>query len=115
MNFDELKEKLPHGSGIDCDWKLENETEDQTIVSNYWHAMDTNGYYCGYVYFEVKLDKQGNLLDVEVDQESIDAILKDYEPEDQESESDEYTESFAPYLDDLDDYLYETINYCLTS
>jgi len=45
-----------HGSGIDCDWYI-NENKSNIILSNSIHCMDDNGYYEGYMDFSVRIDK----------------------------------------------------------
>jgi hypothetical protein len=99
----QLLDKLPHGSGIDCDWRIEYK-DGFLYASNSWHAMDPNGYYCGYVDFTAKIDELGQLVDVDVNEHQIEDITSDYEDS-----------ADAPYLDDLDDYLFETINYNLNA
>jgi hypothetical protein len=46
---------LPHGSGIDCKWCFEY-LEKSVIMSNSFHVMDENGYYDGYIDFNIVLD-----------------------------------------------------------
>jgi hypothetical protein len=117
---DELVHALPHGSGIDCAWSI---TQKQGLVfecSNAFHAMDQNGFYCGYVDFKVTINL-GHLHNrdfiVSVSKEDRKAIEKDYEPS--ESDLEEYGEEYCnennpcPYLDDLEDYLYDTIGYSI--
>ena len=97
--------QLPHGSGIDCNWRYEEEEGEYLILHNEWHAMDANGYYCGYVPFEViitYIDEKFH-FDVSVDNNRIDAIVSGYEV-------DEGGESNAPYLDDLGDVIHSAID-----
>jgi hypothetical protein len=58
--FDEiedlLKETLPHGSGIDCDWEFTFQKNGKIKCSNSWHKMNDNGYYCGYNDFNFTID-----------------------------------------------------------
>ncbi len=41
----QLAELLPHGSGINGDWKIKK-IGNKFIASNYYEAMDDNGSYC---------------------------------------------------------------------
>lgn len=56
----ELVRLLPHGSGIDDNWKLEQIDGDTLRVSNAWHYMDGNGYYVGWVPFSVDISRSGD-------------------------------------------------------
>ena len=62
---------LPHGSGIDCDWrvmgtgfenyysqgKIGKDNSKYVYFNNSYHCMDENGYYDGYQDFSVRMDK----------------------------------------------------------
>lgn len=102
--------RLPHGSGIDCKWNWGTDEDDLTLsLTNDYHAMDNNGMYCGYVHFEVIvcfIDDKFD-FDVNVSQDDIDRIIEDYE---EIVNEDSEIETNAPYLDDLQDYLYQTID-----
>lgn len=50
-----MKDKLPHGSGIDCTWEIELKKE-FIICKNSWHLMNENGYYDGYIDFTIKVN-----------------------------------------------------------
>lgn len=95
---------LPHGSGIDCRYSLE-ETADGCILRNEYHCMDQNGMYAGYVPIEFHVNKEGKLIDVFVDMETAHSIVEEYDILETE---DGDTECNAPYLDDLEDYLWQT-------
>lgn len=102
----EIVKALPHGSGIDCDWKV-NRVDNLTFdCHNSYHAMDQNGMYCGYVDFIVRIDLLTKDFDVEVCEQDIESIVGDY---DEYIEGDD-VETNAPYLDNLDDYLYQTVD-----
>lgn len=48
---------LPHGSGIDCDWKITFHNRSKRIhMSNSYHCMDENGMYDGWSDFTVIID-----------------------------------------------------------
>ena len=97
---------LPHGSGIDCDWKW-NANEDECIAFyNSWHAMGNNGMYCGCIPFEVIITYINDQFhfDVSVDNDQIDSIIEDYEIDE---ETGEYN---APYLDGLGDVIHSSID-----
>lgn len=103
-----IKEVLPHGSGIDSKWEIESSEKLKFECCNKWHTMDANGYYCGYVSFTVKLNLSGPTPSwrVEVNQADIDSIVEGYETSENEFGE---TESNAPYLDDLDDCIYQAV------
>ena len=46
-----------HGSGIDCDWVIE-ENKRYVIMYNSIHCMDDNGMYEGFMDFSVRIDKK---------------------------------------------------------
>lgn len=96
---------LPHGSGIDCNWEWIECEGEYIAFYNSWHAMDSNGFYCGYVPFEVIITYINDEFhfDVSVDNERIDAIVADYEV-------DENGESNAPFLDNLGDVIHSAID-----
>ena len=52
---DKLKELLPHGSGIDCEWEIETYKNGNVKAHNWFHKMDENGFYQGFVKFSVKI------------------------------------------------------------
>ncbi len=49
-----LEEVLPHGSGIDCDWEIEQKGN-YVYCRNSFHCMNYNGYYDGYADFTVRI------------------------------------------------------------
>lgn len=108
----ELRTKvLPHGSGIDCEWNFKHLHDLTFNCYNTYHAIDQNGYYCGYVDFIVKIDLLTKEFDVEVNQEDINNIIEDYN----EYIDRDDVETNAPYLDDLDEYLYQSVDQELQS
>lgn len=52
INEETLFKVLPHGSGIDCDWRFER-TKQSIRAYNSFHCMDEIGYYDGYQNFVV--------------------------------------------------------------
>jgi hypothetical protein len=116
---EELVEVLPHGGGIDCKWNIEKKGNGLDFVcSNSFHVMDQNGYYCGYVDFSVyvNVEKPWHSLNVEVSQTDIDAIYSEYDvgAEATDEEIEEWNEVNAcPYLDELEDDIFETVKYSL--
>jgi len=88
-----LLDVLPHGSGIDGDWSFDY-TDKRIYVSNSYHRMDENGYYCGWIDFTVIID--GLHRDI---WGKLDFTIKG---------------RFGKYQD-LKDYLYEIIGESLTS
>lgn len=53
--IDELIKYLPHGSGIDNEWKIDSTKHEVLSFSNSFHAMDEQGGYCGWIDFTVKI------------------------------------------------------------
>ncbi|MFO7891974.1 MAG: hypothetical protein R6V04_16730 [bacterium] len=47
---------LPHGSGIDADYSIE-ETANTYIVENQYHCMNENGFYDGWIPFQLIIPK----------------------------------------------------------
>jgi len=99
----EVGKLLPHGSGIDSEWRIEHREDTTFCCYNSYHAMDVNGMYCGHVGFMVVFDALTKEFVVEVNTEDIKFIYANYEEEGGD-------ESNAPYLDDLDDYLYQALD-----
>ena len=97
---------LPHGTGIDCNWEWDCRVDESLSFHNEWHVMDANGYYCGYVPFEVIITYINDEFhfDVSVDNGQIDSIIEDYEADEETGESN------APYLDDLGDAIWQSID-----
>jgi len=52
---DLLKDALPHGSGIDCEWEFIVYKNGNVDAVNSFHKMNENGMYVGFVDFRVKL------------------------------------------------------------
>ena len=52
-----LKEILPHGSGIDCTWEIEDKGK-YFKASNSYHCMNETGYYVGYADFSLIIPKK---------------------------------------------------------
>lgn len=65
----EFKEKLlnalPHGSGINGKWEL-TEHANSVVCSNFWHCINENGYYDGYIDFDIVFRNNVDLLDFEI-------------------------------------------------
>lgn len=59
--YEHLEKILPHGSGIDSDWNFDTLKNGKVIVSNSFHCMNENGYYCGYADFSIAIDLQNPL------------------------------------------------------
>lgn len=49
-------EKIPHGSGIDGDWRVTRTKSGKWKFSNFYHGMDEVGYYDGYADFSIIVD-----------------------------------------------------------
>jgi hypothetical protein len=57
-----LEHFLPHGSGINCDWKYDLEMPHRIICSNSYHCMNENGYYDGWIDFTVTIKPDLSIL-----------------------------------------------------
>lgn len=56
-NFEEYwNRRVPHGSGFDCKYEFWDNPKYVKAVS-YYHVMDANGYYDGYVKFSIIIPK----------------------------------------------------------
>jgi hypothetical protein len=98
--------QLPHGSGIDCSWTWDEDEGECLSLHNKWHAMDINGMYCGFIPFKamIKYVNDDFHFDISVDHNQINSIVEDYEADEETGESN------APYLYDLDDVIYSSID-----
>jgi hypothetical protein len=56
LTLDNL-EDLPHGSGIDCDWQIDNMGKYFKCINSY-HCMNENGMYDGYADFTLIIFKK---------------------------------------------------------
>lgn len=54
--LEELRKKLPHGSGIDYDWTL-RENKNFVYAENAYHYMNENGFYDGILPFTIRFPK----------------------------------------------------------
>lgn len=105
----ELLKVLPHGSGIDSDWKFSEfpmGSPDTIECYNSYHVLDGSGYYAGWIDFTVTLNLLSLTFDVKVNQEHVGLIEQSYSVDDDEDS--EY-DNHCPYLDDLEDYIYQTV------
>jgi len=97
---------LPHGAGIDCDWHIEKSTGLNFTCNNAYHVLDGNGFYCGYVNFQVLFNANTKEFELSLNRENIEEIYREYTTEEP---TDEFSEDPCPYLDDLDDDIYDRI------
>lgn len=51
-----LESRLPHGSGIDCKWEFDYQSNGKVLARNSWHCMNDVGYYDGWADFTIKFD-----------------------------------------------------------
>jgi hypothetical protein len=90
-----LNHALPHGSGIDDEYRpLRSESNCECVAFILpYHAMSENGYYCGWLFFKVVISPsfQGFALDITLNQNNMDPN-EDYD------------------IDGLVDYLYQILN-----
>ena len=56
LTLDELEKVLPHGSGIDYDWELEERGE-YIYAKNAYHYMNEYGFYDGILPFTIRFRK----------------------------------------------------------
>lgn len=78
MTKEQIKEMLPHGSGIDLDWEIEEtEAGDAWVASNAYHLMDEAGMYVDWKQFEVWIPRE-NPLEFELDLDDDDSGLWEY-------------------------------------
>jgi hypothetical protein len=84
-----LIEKLPHGSGIDCDWTLHAIDDHGIMVSNSYHNMNDRGMYDGWSDFVAVFSRWPMKL--------ADVII-------------EWSENDEDDASNLADYLFETID-----
>lgn len=88
---------LPHGSGIDAEWNVEN-VAGNWLAHNSYHIMDEYGGYAGWIGFTVTIPKSNPLnFDVEMNEDDM-AQFDDWED---------------VYVDDLGNYIHETIFHAL--
>ncbi len=77
----DLIERLPHGSGIDADWRWEYYGDGELRAFNSYHTMDEFGGYSDWVDFSVLFKDIRDVKEFEVECEKEDdamAILIDY-------------------------------------
>ena len=74
---------LPHGSGIDSGCNIDdNSTQDKIIINSAYHAMDENGFYCGWIHFDVIVIASLEFnIDVEFDNIENDSDFDDWDIE----------------------------------
>jgi hypothetical protein len=56
---------LPSGSGIDGRWNIK-ETRNAIVCSNFWHCLNENGYYDGYIDFDIVFPHYASLYDFKI-------------------------------------------------
>ena len=61
--IDFLKEKLPHGSGIDCKWVFNELLNGKITASNSYNCMSEHGYYDGFADFTLTFNRKKSLSD----------------------------------------------------
>jgi len=60
ISEEKLLELLPHGAGIDCKWNIHTCHNGNIIAKNFFHAMNENGMYDGYMGFTVRIYREKN-------------------------------------------------------
>ena len=56
---------LPSGSGINGKWEI-TETRNAIVCSNFWHCLNDNGFYDGYIEFDVVFPHDASLYDFKI-------------------------------------------------
>ena len=56
MDKEQLLERLPHGSGFNGDWYIE-EGKDKFVASNFYQVMNETGFYVGSADFKLHIPK----------------------------------------------------------
>jgi len=56
---------LPSGSGINGKWEI-TETRNAIVCNNFWHCMNSNGYYDGYIDFNIVFPHSASLFDFKI-------------------------------------------------
>jgi hypothetical protein len=115
-SLDELIDILPHGSGIDSDWEVISADSRAVVLGNSWHYMSQNGYYLGYIDFELTIKSNGS-FDVEW-RDSIRDIARSSlgkdiaeDVNDGEPVSRSEVQDLIEYeLNDILDHIYQTID-----
>jgi hypothetical protein len=112
---DEINQLLPHGSGIDNNWVIEHQGDMLFECYNSYHAMDGNGFYCGWIDFTVTFNAITKEIEVETDKKQAKAIEDEYmSPDQDECCGDCFDYCPCPCFDDLEDMLYETVEIAVT-
>lgn len=102
-----LNKLLPHGSGIDCEWKYSFHNNGNITCKNEYHAMNDAGYYIKWIPISIKFFRYKknvyhisykNCNDVQIDEKKDELDFKIYAP------SQDY------YAYNLKDYLYQTMD-----
>lgn len=98
-----LEEELPHGSGIDGDWTI-SPAGTNVEASNYYHAMNGAGFYCGYLHFTVTIPvADPSAFTVEWDADDVAAMEEENEEARQEIVEEMRQEHAAALNDDLEE------------
>ena len=61
----QLFDTLPSGSGINGRWNI-TETKNAIVCSNFWHCLNENGYYDGYIDFAIVFSHYASLFDFKI-------------------------------------------------
>ena len=61
----QLFDTLPSGSGIDGEWNI-TETKNAIVCSNFWHCINKNGFYDGYIDFDIVFPHNASLYDFKI-------------------------------------------------
>lgn len=102
------KMTLPHGSGIDCDWETA-ESRKNYIFTNFWHFMNENGYYDGYIKITVRIAKK-DIKKAYLENSEIEYSLH-VSKADMKNISKGYPRGQKPYFEGIKDYIYDRISF----
>jgi len=110
IDADALIEALPHGSGIDAQWTIDELKNGNLVASCAFHGMDEHGYYDGWQEFKVTIFPQQPsgiiIVGDGVHKPDMFAIRVNFTGYRQSSSK--------SWMCGLKDYLWETIEYSLS-
>jgi hypothetical protein len=126
LALEDLIDILPHGSGFDGDWTVDTDSEtypNAIILSNGYHAMDGNGFYSGWLNFDIFIGKPDladvdescnptqwyHTFDIEYDASDLDYDDDSFEIS-EDDHPDDFYENTAVNLESLKEYIEDTIS-----
>jgi len=104
-----LKNVLPHGSGFDCSWDIEQKKNGNVYAISSFHCMNENGYYDGFADFTVIFKKGQPIADFVLQFNGKIAQRKNNKYFLREYLEESIYESLRQYNDDIDSILIEDV------